>query len=294
MKWKAICLTVILSSLISLPVFSQLDELESQLLGEMDAVTDYAVSTFLSENIVVGKSTVLHERGNLSIRFRHHFNPLSGGVSEAFGFNRASVYTAINYAPEDWLNLELGYGSHDGSFNGNAKFRLLRQSTGKVVMPVNFTLFGAINYRTSDTGNAEVDADRAGRINYTLQGLTSRRFSNFLSLQLSPSLVHRNLTATPLDPNNIYALGAGSSFKLLKNMRFNMEYYYLLNGRSYDPVSVGVSYQTSRHNFELFLTNTQFIKDNYFITDTSGSFFEGDVRVGFNIAINFTLGKSNH
>jgi opacity protein-like surface antigen len=220
---------------------AQIDDLEAQLLGEMDEVTDYTVSAFLSENIVVGQSTMLQERNNLAIRFKHHFNPLKSGSSDAFGFNRAFVYAALGYAPADWANVELGYGTYNHSLNGSAKFRALRQSTGKVFMPINLSLFTAASYSSLRYGRAEVNDDYAGRFDYTFQALVSRRMCDLFSLQLAPTLVHRNLTATASDPNDMFALGIGASVKLRNNMRLNAEYYLLTDGKVTNPFSVGIS-----------------------------------------------------
>jgi opacity protein-like surface antigen len=288
---KRIYLILALAGCCYTPVLAQPDDLEAQLLGEMGATTDYAVSIFLSENIVNGQSTVLRERNNLAVRFKHHFDPLKVGADEAFGFNRASVYAEVGYAPADWMNIAMGYGTHNHSLNGSAKLRVLRQSTGKVFMPVNLSLFGAVNYRTLRYGMAALNDNFVGRLDYVAQALISRRMGSLISLQLAPTFVHRNLTERHADPNNLFALGAGASVRLRSNLRLNLEYYSLTTKQYDDPVAVGVSYQTSRHSFELFLTNAQLIEENYFLSSSSGSFFKGNIRVGFNIAINFTLSK---
>lgn len=277
-------------------VKAQLDDLEAQLMSEMDETTDYAVSTFLSENVIVGQSTTMQEKNNLSIRFKHHFGSLKGGPDQIFGLNTANIYLELGYAPADWVNLGIGYGTYKNSFNGNAKFRILRQSTGKIFMPVNLVLLGAINCLTQQYANEEMNKNFVGRLDYTLQALISRRFCDIFSLQLAPTYIHRNMVPTAVEPNDLFALGAGASFKLLKNLRLNLEYYWVTDHdaqrtKYYDPFSIGVSYQTSRHTFELFLTNTEFMEENYMLSSTTGNFFKGDIHLGFNCAINFTLGK---
>ena len=273
---------------------AQLDDLESMLLDEMEEITDYTTSTFLSENVVVGQSTLLQEQNNIAIRFKHHFNPLKEGSENAFGFNNAYIYAELGYAPADWVNLGIGYGNYNNSFNGSAKFRALRQSTGKVLMPVSLSFYGTVNYRSKFPDGYEF----SDRLAYTAQALISRRFCDFFSLQLAPTYLHRNLVPTPQDQNDLFALGTGASLKLAKNLRLNLEYYWVANNKQtatkyYDPFSVGLSYQTSRHTFELFLTNTQFMEDSYMLSETRGDFWSGDIRVGFNIAINFTVGKKH-
>ena len=289
---KIILLAIAIALCTPFTLKAQFDDLEAQLLNEMDEPTDYAISTFLSENVIVGQSTTLQEQNNIAVRFKHHFNPLKSGAKEAFGFNKAYIYAEVGYAPADWANLGVGYGNYNNSINGNAKFRVLRQSTGKVFMPVNLSLYGAVNYRTNSSSAREF----SDKLDYTAQALISRRFCDYLSLQLAPTYLHRNLVPTPQDQNDLFALGTGASVKLLKNLRLNLEYYWVAdnNQKYYDPFSVGVAYQTSRHTFELFLTNAQFMEENYVLGSTVGNFWEGDIRLGFNVAINFTVGKKHN
>ena len=291
---KIVLIAVAIALSVPFTATAQFDDLEAQLLSEMDEITDYTVGTFLSENVIVGQSTMLQEKNNVAVRFKHHFNPLKNGTKEAFGFNKAYIYAEVGYAPADWVNLGLGYGSFNNSVNGNAKFKVLRQSTGKVFMPVNLSVYGAVNYRT----NASTAREFSDKLDYTTQVLISRRFCDHFSLQLAPTYLHRNLVPTPQDQNDLFALGTGASVKLLKNLRLNLEYYWVSNNNEtaikyYDPFSVGVSYQTSRHTFELFLSNAQFMEENYILGSTTGNFWEGDVRLGFNVAINFTVGKKH-
>ena len=291
---KILSLAIVLILGVPFTLKAQFDDLEAQLLSEMDEITDYTVGTFLSENVVVGKSTMLQEKNNIAVRFRHHFNPLKSGAKDAFGFNKAYIYAEVGYAPADWVNLGLAYGNNFNSINGSAKFRVLRQSTGKVFMPVNLSVYGAVNYRT----NSPMAREFSDQLDYTAQVLISRRFHDYFSLQLAPTYLHRNLVPTPQDQNDLFALGTGASIKLLKNLRLNLEYYWVSNNNEtavkyYDPFSAGVSYQTSRHTFELFVTNSAFMEENYMLGSNTGNFWKGDVRLGFNVAINFTVGKKH-
>jgi len=49
----------------------------------------------------------------------------------------------------------------------------------------------------------------SSRLSYAGQVLIARKMSRKLSLQLTPAFVHRNLVATVLDPNDLWAVGGG-------------------------------------------------------------------------------------
>jgi hypothetical protein len=127
--------------------------------------------------------------------------------------------------------------------------------------------------------------------------MIARKISQGFSLQLTPSYVHRNLVATEIDPNDLYALGAGGRLKLTKRISFNAEYYYLANPKNYmsmqvyDPLSVGFDIETGGHVFQLIFTNSLAMIEKGFIGETTGSWLKGDIHFGFNISRVFTLQK---
>ena len=53
-------------------------------------------------------------------------------------------------------------------------------------------------------------------MSYVGQLLIARKISQGFSLQITPSYVHRNLVATEIDPNDLYAIGAGGRIEAFK------------------------------------------------------------------------------
>jgi hypothetical protein len=110
-------------------------------------------------------------------------------------------------------------------------------------------------------------------------------------------MVHRNLVATEIDPNDLFAVGAGGRIKLTKRISFNAEYYYLANPKDYlsqkvyDPLSLGFDIETGGHVFQLIFTNSIAMIEKGFIGETTGNWGKGDVHFGFNISRVFTLKK---
>ena len=90
------------------------------------------------------------------------------------------------------------------------------------------------------------------RTAYAYQALIARKFNSDFSLQLMPSLVHRNMVITDYgEKNDIYALGAGARYKLTRRFSLNGEYYYRLGGFNrdlyYNSVALGVDIETGGH-----------------------------------------------
>jgi diadenosine tetraphosphate (Ap4A) HIT family hydrolase len=90
-------------------------------------------------------------------------------------------------------------------------------------------------------------------------------------------------------------MGAGGRFKLSNRISLNLEYYYLINQqvrKDYqDSFSIGIDIETGGHVFQLHITNSAGIIEQHFIPRTTGKWFDGDIRIGFNISRAFVLKK---
>jgi hypothetical protein len=130
---------------------------------------------------------------------------------------------------------------------------------------------------------------------YAYQLLIARKFGSKLSLQLMPTLIHRNLVETVEDQNDVWSIGAGGRFKVSNRVAVTGEYYYLLPGKTADDFanvfSIGVDLETGGHVFQLFLTNTQGLIEEQFIPMTDGKWSEGDIFISFNINRTFQIVK---
>ena len=294
MRIKRIVLIVSIS-LLTISIRAQ-NNLENLLMEEMGKTVDYAMGTFISNNILNSQSTEMLNISGLGFRISHKFGKLNTGSNNFNGFDDATTFMEVNYGVTDWMNIGVGRATFDELVNGYAKFRVLRQSTGARVMPVSAVILLIANYKTCKYDNEERNKNIIDRFDYTSQLLLSRKFSNKFSAQLMPAFIHRNLVETTNDKNDIIAVGMGASYKILPQFSVKAEYFWVQNHdtpnlKFYDPVSMGLCYQSSRHAFELFVTNSQSITDNNFIANTTCNFWEGDIRVGFNILTVFSLNR---
>jgi len=136
-------------------------------------------------------------------------------------------------------------------------------------------------------------------MSYSYQVLVGRKFGPRFSAQISPSMVHRNLVPTELDPNDTYALGLGGRMKVTSRLSLNAEYYYVINPinnylstATYNPLAIGIDLETGGHVFQLMLTNSLAMVEKGFITETTGRWSKGDIHFGFNISRVFSFKKA--
>ena len=281
--------------LFFLPVILMGQDIDELLEEATGSSTEYAYATFKSTRIISGHSIERMQEGQLDFRISHRFGELNQGAYEFWGLDQASIHLSLEYGITDWLMFGIGRGNYEKTFDGFVKFSIFRQSKGERNMPVSISYLStlALNSLKWDGPEKLPFWDRAS---YVHQLLVARKFSERLSLELNPTFVHRNLVATELDPNDLWALGVGGRFKLSKRVSVNFEYYYVVpplhdyqSKKTYNPLSVGFDIETGGHVFQLHITNSVAMIEKGFIGETTGNWLDGGIHFGFNISRVFTL-----
>ena len=135
----------------------------------------------------------------------------------------------------------------------------------------------------------------SSRIGYYGQAIIGRKFSEGFSLQFMPTVLHRNLVASPDDPNDMLAIGVGTRVKLSRRISLNVDYYYRINPNPADqtqnPLSIGFDIETGGHVFQLHFTNAVGMNEKVFLAETQNRWDKGDIQFGFNISRSFQIKK---
>lgn len=278
--------------------FAYSQDLEELLNAETKPATEYVTATFKASRIINGHSVQQMKKKQLDFRISHRFGPLNDGAYGLFGLDHSEIHFSLEYGLTDWLMLGAGRGSFNKTYDSFAKFRLLRQSKGEVNMPVSLSYLTSVELNTLKFQDPTRSNYFSSRMTYVHQLLVARKFSDNLSIQLSPTFIHRNLVPTELDLNDVYALGFGARYKLSKRLSLNAEYYYALNPnrkfldtRYYNSASVGVDIETGGHVFQIMLTNSLGMREGTFIPQTTDNWFDNGIHLGFNISRVFSFQK---
>jgi|SRR5664279_1745166 len=285
-----------LLSLLTLGIFAQ-DDLMNILDKNTTKETNYTTATFKSTRVLNGHSIERMQEGQLDVRISHRFGTLNSGGYNFFGLDQSNIHLGLEYGITNWLMVGVGRSEFEKTFDGFAKFSILRQSTGAKEMPVSVSVVTSIALKTQKWPDQTRTNYFTSRLAYVGQVLVARKISQGLSVQLTPAYLHRNLVATELDPNDIFAMGAGARLKLTKRISLNGEYYYIANPKKnfstqiYNPLSLGFDIETGGHVFQLFFTNSLGMTEKQFLGATTGSWKKGDIHFGFNISRVFTLKK---
>lgn len=268
--------------------------LEADSLNKNQA--QYTLATFKGTRIINGHSVETTKGGVLQFLISHRFGTLNSGAYNFFGLDQATIRLGLEYGVSNRLTFGIGRSSLEKTYDGFGKFKLLRQSSSGHNMPVSVVLFTSVALRSLKFEIPDRENLFSSRLFYTYQVIIARKFNEKLSLQLSPTMVHRNLVPTAADKNDVFAVGFAGRHKITKRTSLNIEYFYALPQTTapnlHNSLSVGFDIETGGHVFQLHVTNSQGMIERFFVPGNAGSWSDGDIYFGFNVSRAFTLKKN--
>jgi hypothetical protein len=305
---------ILLISLISLVCSGSLlaqDDLLADLVKEDSAKVkeNVTIATFKATRIINMHSVEMTGEGNLQFLIIHHFGAIwdskegAANFARLFGMNGsyASTYLSFDYTPIKWMNLGIAWAGNT-SMEGTAKFKLMRQQTGAKNYPVSIALLTTANFNASKQLETPNDL-YWNRFSYLTQLMIARKFSDKFSLQVTPSLIHKNIISYGYGgDHNVYSIGIGGRYKLTEKRALTFEYARQLNMYenvfdktggmvNYSPnlISLGYDWDTGGHIFQFFFSNSAYasnipqlstnpVKDNF-----------GQWSIGFNLNRSYAI-----
>jgi hypothetical protein len=288
---------IIIASLLFLVGYSQikaqglLDSLDN--LTNQPKQTEYIESTFKAPRVINGQSVELIGRNELAAIISHRFGTISEGSYNFYGLTESKIRLGLEYGLSKRINIGVGLGSLQHTFDGLFKIKLIRQSIGERNIPVT-VVFSSTAYRSGDRWTEPNRNNlNSSRYSFSHQLLVARKFGNRLSLQVAPGLVHRNLVKREIDQNDVFSVAMGGRFKLTNRFAVNAEYYYLLPGQTakdfINTFSLVFDIETGGHVFQLLLTNGMSPQEKIFIAETTNKWSKNQISFGFNIIRVFSL-----
>ena len=258
------------------------------LLGPVETPDAPVTATFKDTRIINGQSNETPASGVLHFVIAHRFGQISDGAYDLWGLDNASMRMGFDYGITDRLAVGVARNTFQKTYEASVKARLLRQSG---TVPLSITGYSAL----ACNGLRWTEPDRenffSSRLSYTHQLVIARKFSSNFSAALTPSVVHRNLVATPQDAHDEFLIGAGGRYKVTNRVSVNGEYFLRLNpSEAYNnSLSLGVDIETGGHVFQLHMTNSRGMFERAFLTETAGMWSDGNIYFGFNLSRVFTV-----
>jgi hypothetical protein len=259
-------------------------------LGVDEPQKELVYASFKSSRIIMSHSVEMLREGVLDFRILHRFGKVSGGTYEFFGLDGpATVRLGLDYGLTDNISFGIGRSAYKKELDGFLKYRPIQQSKGPGAFPVSVVVVAGMTYAADTITKRYHTSDRFA---FYYQALIGRKFNDVLTLQIMPTMLHKNIVAQG-EHNDLFAGGIGGRIKLSKRISFNVDYYYVINQLPgiTNPLSIGFDIETGGHVFQLHFTNAKGINERAFLAETADHWDNGDIQFGFNISRSFQLKK---
>lgn len=276
------------------------------MLKDENTISSPVLATFKGTRIITGQSNENISKKHLNFLILHRFGELKDDAwyYSLLGIDAATVRLALDYGITDKLMVGVGRSSVSKIYDFNVKYKIAQQKTGgKRNFPLAISYYGNMGLNSTTFVDQTRDNYFTSRLNFCNQLIIARKVSPSVSLQITPTFVHRNLVAKTSDPNDVFAVGLGGSFKVTRSTRFNIEYYPRLTGRDElipntnnkyeDYLAVGFDIETGGHVFQLMFSNSTYMYEQGFVAQTTGKWSDFGVRLGFNLSRTFSFDEEN-
>ena len=278
------------------PLIGQDDLLD--MLEDASAKPVIVESSFKGTRVVNAQSLELPRPKILQFMIQHRFGSIENGFYDLFGMDYATIRFDFHYGLTERLSFGVGRSSLDKIYDIFVKTKLLRQSSGTRSFPVSVLLYSDIGIDTKrkTENDPAVKDEYLNRLLYVNQLIIGRKFNRSLSLEILPTLIHRNLVPTNQDDHDLVSVGIAGRYKLSNRISVNADYFIPLGDRSEDyqnSVAIGVDYETGGHVFQVMIANSQGPYEYTFIENARGNLSTGVLYLGFNISRAFTLAGDN-
>lgn len=294
--FKKIALSTFFVILFWAKTFAQDEPSLLDMLGE-DETTNHATNAFKSPRAINGHSMEMLLPGTMDFRILHRFGAVNDGYYQLFGLDQASMRMGFDFGLTPNLMAGFGRSTNKKELDFFGKYRLLWQSTGKRRMPISLVWVSGltINGLKDPAGNPEVPVTFDRRLGYYHELIVGRKFSEKLTLQIAPMLVHQNIVPRIIEPNTMVAASFAGRYKFTKRMAVVWDYAHVFNrapGNIWaDPLSLGIDIETGGHVFQLHFSNAVGMNERAFVRDENASWTDGAIRFGFNLSRVFQIVK---
>lgn len=288
---RSVSLTALLLLLVSIDISAQTVDLFAE--DNKTISTDITTGTFKATRIVNGQSIENVGSGVLDFRILHRFGALNQGGYNFFGLDQATMRLGLDYGINNRLMVGIGRSTFEKQYDAFLKYKIIRQQKGAKNIPFSLSYASSVIYKSLRDATTTYMPYTSDKFSYANQLLLASKINDYLSIQLTPTLIHYNMVETKTIPNDFYSLGFGFRQRVSKRVNITTEYFYRFNKLDgyYNPLSVGVDIETGGHVFQLHVSNSTGMTERTFINETTGSWGKGDLRFGFNISRVFTLRK---
>jgi hypothetical protein len=275
MKYLVLTLTFFL---LQLPVKAQL----SRELANPDPNVD---DIFKAPKVIGLNSVKQIGKHQLHMSILHTFGgEVSGGIKTFWGLdNGANVRLGLDYGITDDLSVGIGRTSYFKVVDTRIKWTPIHQTTNEVPVSVAFLASTSIETIPNRFITQPLWTDKVGFLG---MAMVARKFSDQLSLQLSPMVSHFQRVPDGYQ-KTLIGIGAAGRYKLADRTAITFETVPILNRPDYlsIPIAIGIDIETGGHVFQMFFSSSSYHTEHYIMANNTMPFIDekAHFKIGFNV-----------
>ncbi len=266
-----------------------------------DAQEKEYINAFKNKQLINAQTAIIPEGFDFTIMHRFGKIGLDDRIYKDFlGFDSpANIRFSLSYKLNDKLYVGVGRTKIGKTIDVEGKY-VLKSQTADNSSPLSIAIFNNTGISTeplNDYGPNTFFSDSitpfenkfSHRVNYTTELILSRKFSDKLLLQLSPTIVYKNLVIGLEEDHFTFVLPFSGRFQYSFGSAILFEYAHKINNRSEsaidNPFSLGFEFGTVGHVFQLFMSNSYYLREANIYTLEPYDFYQGlnEFVLGFNI-----------
>jgi hypothetical protein len=258
------------------------------------------VSPFKNKQLINAQTTVVP--GGLDFTIQHRFGEIA--LDESFykdflGFDLpANIRFSLAHKIGSRAYIGVGRTKIGKTIDVEVKYLLTQQKLAAGT-PFSIALFHSTGVNTAAfnvVGESSFFGDSSTvfknrlvhRLDHNTQLIISRAFGERLSLQIAPTLIYHNLVSGQGTTHHTIVLPLSGRYNYSFGGAFLFEYAYKLNNTSSaldNPFSFGVELGTAGHVFQVFVSNSPYIRESNIYTLEPVNFYSrpNSFVLGFNI-----------
>lgn len=262
-------------------------------LNDILKIEDKPVRTPFDASMVIDNQTVyMPVAKTLDFNIAHRFDEINE-ISNLYGiYGSSNIRLGINYSVTDWLSLGFGTTKFRKLQDLSIKLNLLEQ-TREDKIPVAVTFYGNMGIDARDEAFFGKDYKFSNRLSYFSQLIIARKFTEWLTIQVSPSFSHINKVDSLMEHDKIGLSFAGrikispqSSIVFNYDIPLHIEgiqEHKNLTNKPLPNMGIGWEIATSTHCFQIFIATSTALSPQYTMMENQNDWKDGQIFFGFYI-----------
>lgn len=275
--------------LLTVITFFAVDSAKAQLERKRAVPSGPEELTFMAPRSINIYTVEPISAGELHYSIMHTFGEVEAGIQNLWGIDYgANVRLSFEYAPTNRVSLAFARTSEDKVVDLSGRLHLMKQQRDGSV-PVSITLSGGFGLTTADYSYLQNNYSLSDRFQNHAMVHIARKFSQELSLQVSPGFAYFSRVGTELSVaspvENFYAGVAFSGrYRVASRMALTFQAVPRFYGDESDVVlGAGLDIETGGHVFQLYMVTSNALQDAYVLSGKNGGIKDGAFRLGFNV-----------